>query len=90
MKLTFKQFLIEQETPVQDDVEDLAPEELEKRSMELKRQAQLKRQSPEMAKRKQMVALRQRLQSATDPRLKADLQRRIRELMSGNQQNETV
>lgn len=88
MKLTFKQFLIEGPT-VQDDTEDLAPEELEKRSVELRRQAQLKRTNPEVAKRKQLMALRKRMQGAADPRLKADLQRRIRELMTGDTESES-
>lgn len=82
--ITFKQYLVEG-APVQDDAEDLAPEEMEKRAMELRRNAQLKRQNPEMAKRKQMMVLRKRMQNATNPQLKADLQRRIRELMSGEQ-----
>jgi hypothetical protein len=86
--LTFKQYLTEG-VPVQDDAEDMSPEDMEKRAMEMRRNAQMKRSNPEMAKRKQMMALRKRLQGATDPRLKADLQRRIKELMSG-ESNETV
>jgi len=87
--LTFKQYLIEG-APDQNDPEDMPPEEMEKQSMEMRRLAQLKRNNPEMAKRKQMMALRKRLQNTADPRAKADIQRRIKELMAGDQQDETV
>lgn len=85
MNFTFKQFLIELDATNQVDPEDLSPDEMEQRSMELRRQAQLKRTNPEMAKRKAMMALRDKLRKATDPRQKADIQRRIKNLMSPEQ-----
>lgn len=81
MKLTFMEFITEMDDVDQTDPEDLSPDDMEKRSMELRRQAQLKRSNPEMAKRKSLMALRKRLRTATDPRQKADIQRRIKALM---------
>lgn len=86
--LTFKQYLIEQAEVDQTDPEDLSPDDMEKRAMELRRQAQLKRTNPEMAKRKAMMALRQKLRAASDPRQKADIQRRITALMKGNSEDQ--
>ena len=77
--MTFKEFLLEQE--VQTDPEDLSAEELSKRANLMRKRAQLKAQGREEQADKHMLRdLQLQLRSATDPRQKADLGRRIKEL----------
>lgn len=76
---TFKQFLAEVSN--EKDVEDLSAEELKKRARELQRRAQMKAAGQE--ERAEKTALRDlqvELRQTSDPRKKADLQRRIKEL----------
>lgn len=83
--LTFKQFLAEMDD-VLTDPEDLSPEELNQRALEMRKMAQLKAQGRgEVANKKNLRALQLKLRQATDPRQKADLQRRIKELTSPQQ-----
>lgn len=80
MTMTFKDFLREMES-VKTDVEDLSAEDLNKRAMALKKQAALKAAGRgEQAEKQSLRALQLQLRQATDPRQKADLQRRIKEL----------
>ncbi len=80
MKMTFKEFLLERDA-VETDVEDLSAEDLQKRAMELRRQAQLKASGKaDVADKRNARAIRLRMRDEKDTRLKADLSRRAQEL----------
>ncbi len=75
---TFLEFLAEMG---EEDVEDLSPEELNKRAQMLKKQAQLKSGGrEEQAKKQSLRALQMQMRDTKDPIKKADLGRRIKEL----------
>lgn len=75
---TFKDFLEAEEV---EDIEDLSSEDLQKKAQEMKKMAHLKSSGRgDYAEKKALRSLQQKLRTATDPRQKADLQRRIKEL----------
>lgn len=87
--MTFKEFLQEQE--VQTDPEDLSSEDLLKRAAHMKKMAQLKQSGREdQAEKHELRNLQMQLRQATDPRQKADIQRRIKELTTKEPGEEAV
>lgn len=78
---TFKKFLAEVEDI--QDVEDLSSEELKQRAQAMMKRAQLKASGREDQANKQSIRdLQIQLRDAKDPRQRADLQRRLKELMT--------
>lgn len=78
--MTFKDFLREMDE-VKTDVEDLSAEDLNKRATQLKKMAALKAGGrEEQAEKFTLRELQNKLRQSTDPRQKADIQRRIKEL----------
>lgn len=86
---TFKEFFEAME--VQTDTEDLSSEDLIKRATQLRKQATLKASGREdQAKKQSLRALQMKQRAATDPREKADLGRRIKELTTTSPEEEVV
>lgn len=78
--MSFKDFLSEMEA-VDTDVEDLTPQQLQAKAVQMKKIAALKSSGREdQANKLALRELQQELRDAKDPRQKADIQRRIKEL----------
>lgn len=83
LMFTFKDFLEAEEI---EDVEDLSSEDLNQRAAQMKKMAQLKASGRgDHAEKQALQNLQKQLRTAKDPRQKADLQRRIRELTTKDQ-----
>lgn len=78
---TFKEFLAEIEDV--QDVEDLSSDDLKKRAIAMQKRAQLKASGrTDQADKLSIRDLQLQLRDARDPRQRADLQRRLKELMT--------
>lgn len=82
MTMTFKQFLMNENSSPATDVEDMTPDEMDKKAMEMRRDAQrLRAGQGDAVKRQQIMRLQQMLRDPSiSPQKKLDVQRRIKEL----------
>lgn len=84
LMFTFKDFLNEAEDVVTDP-EDMSAEDLMARSKELRKQAAMKQSGRgEQAAKLNLRSLQNKLRTAKNPTEKADIQRRIKELMQND------
>jgi len=77
--MTFKDFLKEFDAAM-DDTETLSAEEMQAKSMQLRRLAQMKKRNPERAKQMQDRQLGAEARTAEDPRHKARIAQRRQKL----------
>ena len=84
--MTFIEFLNEMEEEG-NDVEDLSSEDLNKRAIMVKKRALLKKSGRgDQADKLAIRDLKIKMRKTSDPRQKADIQRRIKELVAGKEE----